>query len=99
VAAQLVGLRQAARQLGIHRDARKAAFTQWGLPALARQVGWQPSHFLADRAEAERDFALAEQLGSVKRSRVYLQCAEGTSGHPPRPIPFLMWVRRPIRRL
>jgi hypothetical protein len=28
-------------------------------------VGWQPSRFLADRAEAERAFALAERLGSV----------------------------------
>jgi hypothetical protein len=28
-------------------------------------VGWQPSHFLTDRAEAERAYALAEQLGSV----------------------------------
>jgi hypothetical protein len=28
-------------------------------------VGWQPSRFLTDRAEAERAFALAEQLGSV----------------------------------
>jgi hypothetical protein len=28
-------------------------------------VGWQPSRFLADRGEAERAFALAEQLGSV----------------------------------
>jgi len=28
-------------------------------------VGWQPSRFLADRAEAERAYALAEQLGSV----------------------------------
>ena len=27
-----VGLRQAARQLGIHRDALKAAFTHWELP-------------------------------------------------------------------
>jgi hypothetical protein len=32
---------------------------------LTRQVGWQPSRFLADRAEAERAFALAERLGSV----------------------------------
>jgi WhiB family redox-sensing transcriptional regulator len=63
--ANQVGLRQAARQLGIHRDALKAAFTQWGLPALERRVGWQPSRFLTDRAEAERAFALAEQLGSV----------------------------------
>jgi hypothetical protein len=53
------------RQLGIHRDALRAAFCQWGLPALARRVGWQPSRFLADRAEAERAFALAERLGSV----------------------------------
>ena len=28
-------------------------------------LGWQPSRFLADRAEAERAFALAEQLGSI----------------------------------
>jgi hypothetical protein len=28
-------------------------------------LGWQPSRFLTDRAEAERAFALAEQLGSV----------------------------------
>jgi WhiB family redox-sensing transcriptional regulator len=60
-----VGLRQAARQLGVHRDALKAAFQQWSLPAPERRVGWQPSRFLADRAEAERAFALAEQLGSV----------------------------------
>jgi WhiB family redox-sensing transcriptional regulator len=60
-----VGLRQAARQLGIHRDALKAAFTQWGLPALERRVGWQPSRFLADRAEAERAYQLAERLGCI----------------------------------
>jgi hypothetical protein len=30
-----------------------------------QRVGWQPSRFLVDRAEAERAFALAEQLGSV----------------------------------
>jgi hypothetical protein len=28
-------------------------------------LGWQPSRFLVDRAEAERAFQLAEQLGSV----------------------------------
>jgi hypothetical protein len=28
-------------------------------------VGWQPSRFLADRAEAERAFSLAERLGSI----------------------------------
>ena len=63
--ASQVGLRQAARQLGIHRDTLTAAFAQWGLPALERRVGWQPSRFLVDRAEAERAYALAEQLGSV----------------------------------
>jgi hypothetical protein len=30
-----------------------------------QRVGWQPSRFLTDRAEAERAFQLAEQLGSV----------------------------------
>ena len=30
-----------------------------------RRLGWQPSRFLADRAEAERAFRLAERLGSV----------------------------------
>ena len=63
--ANQVGLRQAARQLGIHRDALTAAFTQWDLPAPERRVGWQPSRFLTDRGEAERAFQLAEQLGSV----------------------------------
>jgi WhiB family redox-sensing transcriptional regulator len=67
-----LGLRQAARQLGIHRDALKGAFTQWGLPALERRVGWQPSRFLTDRAEAERAFALAEQLGSVNAAATEL---------------------------
>jgi hypothetical protein len=37
-----------------------------GLPALERRVGWQPSRFLADHAEAERAFQLAERLGSVR---------------------------------
>ena len=63
--ASQVGLRQAARQLGIHREVLKAAWTQWGLAPPERRVGWQPSRFLADRAEAERAFQLAEQLGSV----------------------------------
>ena len=31
----------------------------------SERVGWQPSRYLADRAEAERAFQLAEQLGSV----------------------------------
>jgi WhiB family transcriptional regulator, redox-sensing transcriptional regulator len=67
-----LGLRQAARQLGIHRDALKGAFTQWGLPPLERRVGWQPSRFLTDRAEAERAHALAEQLGSVNAAATQL---------------------------
>jgi hypothetical protein len=32
-------------------------------------VGWQPSQFLSARAEAERAFALAERLGSVRDGR------------------------------
>jgi WhiB family redox-sensing transcriptional regulator len=67
-----VGLRQAARQLGVHRDALTAAFTQWDLPAPERRVGWQPSRFLADRGEAERAFALAERLGSVNAAAIQL---------------------------
>jgi hypothetical protein len=35
-------------------------------------VGWQPSRFLTDRAEAERAFALAEQLGSVNAAATQL---------------------------
>jgi WhiB family transcriptional regulator, redox-sensing transcriptional regulator len=70
--ARQVGLRQAAKRLGIHRDALRAAFQQWGLPALERRVGWQPSRFLADRAEAERAFALAERLGSVNAAAAEL---------------------------
>jgi hypothetical protein len=61
--------RQAA---GIHRDALKAAFAQWGLPELERRVGWQPGRFLADRAEAERAFQLAERLGSVNAAAAEL---------------------------
>jgi WhiB family redox-sensing transcriptional regulator len=60
-----VGLRQAAKQLGVHRDALTAAFTHWELPMPERRVGWPPSRFLTDRAEAERAFQLAEQLGSI----------------------------------
>jgi WhiB family transcriptional regulator, redox-sensing transcriptional regulator len=67
-----VGLRQAARQLGIHRDALTGAFQQWGLPPLQRRVGWQPSRFLSDRAEAERAFQLAERLGSVNAAAAEL---------------------------
>jgi WhiB family transcriptional regulator, redox-sensing transcriptional regulator len=67
-----VGLRQAAKQLGIHRDALKAAFAQWELPMPERRVGWQPSRFLVDRGEAERAFHLAEQLGSVNAAAAEL---------------------------
>jgi len=36
------------------------------------RLGWQPSRFLTDRAEAERAFALAEQLGSVNAAATQL---------------------------
>ena len=35
-------------------------------------MGWQPSRFLTDRAEAERAFALAEHLGSVNAAAAEL---------------------------
>jgi hypothetical protein len=41
-------------------------------PACQQQVGWQPSRFLTDRAEAERAFTLAEQLGSVNAAATQL---------------------------
>ena len=37
-----------------------------------QRVGWQPSRFLADRAEAQRAFALAEQMGSVNAAATEL---------------------------
>jgi WhiB family redox-sensing transcriptional regulator len=67
-----VGMRQAARQLGIHRDVLTATFQQWELPMPERRQGWQPSRFLADRAEAERAFQVAEQLGSVNAAAAEL---------------------------
>jgi hypothetical protein len=67
-----VGPRQAARQLGIHRETLKAAFAQWDLLALQRRVGWQPSRFLTDRAEAQRAYQLAARLGSVNAAAAEL---------------------------
>jgi hypothetical protein len=40
--------------------------------ASRRPVGWQPSRFLTDRAEAERAHALAERLGSVNAAATQL---------------------------
>jgi hypothetical protein len=37
-----------------------------------RRVGWQPSRFLTDRAEAERAFALAKWLGSINATAAEL---------------------------
>jgi hypothetical protein len=51
-----------------------------GEPAAGHQLGWQPSRFLTDRAEAERAFALAERLGSVNAAAVQL----GTTWPSPR---------------
>jgi WhiB family redox-sensing transcriptional regulator len=70
--ANQVGLRQAAKQLRVHRDTLTAAFHQWDLPAPELRHGWQPSRFLTDRAEAERAFQLAEQLGSVNAAATEL---------------------------
>src|SRR5215213_4555540 len=38
---------------------------RWEAARPERRVGWQPTRFLTARSEAERAFALAEQLGSV----------------------------------
>ena len=38
--------------------------------------GWQPSRFLADRAEAERASQLAEQLGSINAAATELGTRE-----------------------
>jgi hypothetical protein len=70
--ASRVGVRQAARQLGVHRDALAAAWATWGLPQPAARAGWQPSPFLADRAQAERAYRLAERLGSVNAAAAEL---------------------------
>jgi hypothetical protein len=42
------------------------------IPALPGLLGWQPSRFLTDRTEAERAYALAEQLGSVNAAATQL---------------------------
>jgi hypothetical protein len=63
--ASRVGLRQAATQLGVSRDTLKRAWAHWNLPQPAGKVGHPPSRFLADRAEAEPAFRLAEHLGSI----------------------------------
>jgi hypothetical protein len=40
--------------------------------AASHRLGWQPSRFLTDRAEAERAFALAERLGSINAAAAQL---------------------------
>jgi hypothetical protein len=46
--------------------------TAWSAPSRPSHLGWQPSRFLADRAEAARAFALAEQLRSVNAAAAEL---------------------------
>jgi hypothetical protein len=48
-------------------------------------VGWQPSRFLTDRAEAERAFRLAEQLGSVNAAGGRLSSRPGSRKPPNAP--------------
>jgi hypothetical protein len=45
---------------------------EWGREHDCHPLGWQPSRFLTDRAEAERAHALAEQLGSVNAAATQL---------------------------
>jgi len=70
--ASRVGLRQAATQLGVSRDTLKGAWAHWNLPQPERKPTNPPSRFLADRAEAERAFRLAEQLGSINAAAAQL---------------------------
>jgi hypothetical protein len=70
--ASRVGLRQAASQLGVSRDTLKTAWAHWGMPQPAGKAGIPPSRFLADRAEAERAFRLAEELGSINAAAAQL---------------------------
>jgi hypothetical protein len=42
------------------------------IPPCTDLLGWQPSRFLTDRAEAERAFVLAERLGSVNAAAAEL---------------------------
>jgi hypothetical protein len=37
-----------------------------------QRVGWQPSRFLTDRAEAERAYQLVERLGSINAAAAEL---------------------------
>jgi WhiB family transcriptional regulator, redox-sensing transcriptional regulator len=70
--ASRVGLRQAASQLGVSRDTLKTAWAHWAMPQPAGKPGIPPSRFLADRAEAERAFRLAEELGSINAAAAQL---------------------------
>jgi hypothetical protein len=58
---------------GTRRPARSTASQQ-------SHLGWQPSQFLTDRAEAERAFTLAEQLGRINVAAALLpvgRCMQG----------------------
>jgi hypothetical protein len=48
-----------------------------------QRVGWQPSRFPADRAEAEHAFRLAEQLGSVNQPQFFVSPAFLRPGNLP----------------
>jgi hypothetical protein len=52
------------------RQSKLSTATGLGVPQ--RPVGWQPSRFLSDRAEAERAFQFAERLGSVNAAAAEL---------------------------
>jgi hypothetical protein len=53
----------------VGRSTRRSA---WFAPSRQSHLGWQPSRFLTDRAEAERAFQLAQQLGSVNAAAAEL---------------------------
>jgi hypothetical protein len=58
-----MGPQQAAAQLGTHASTLRRAWERWGLDYPGRP---RSSPYARDRAQAERAFRLAEELGSVK---------------------------------
>jgi hypothetical protein len=68
------GVRGKARSpTGLHGGGPGALGDLPALPASRQShLGWQPSRFLADRAEAEHALALAQQLGSVNAAAAEL---------------------------
>jgi hypothetical protein len=74
---------------GVGRSTRRSA---WFAPSRQSHLGWQPSRFLTDRAEAERAFQLAQQLGSVNAAAAELGTTWPSRA---RRLPATDWTCRP----